>query len=135
MGSDARQRGAAIELELAESLPPVVASEPALDQVLVNLLTNALEAGARRIRLRSAVGTGEVVFEVEDDGRGIAPEHLEQVMDPFFTTRWESGGSGLGLSLAWGIARGHGGDLELASEPGRGTTVRLRLPLEKEESS
>jgi PAS domain S-box-containing protein len=131
---DAIQRCASIELELAASLPPIVASAPALDQVLVNLVTNALEAGARRVLLRSAACPEEVAIEVHDDGRGIAPEHLEQVMDPFFTTRWESGGSGLGLSLAWGIVRGHGGDLELASEPGRGTTVRLRLPIAGEGS-
>jgi signal transduction histidine kinase len=92
-------------------------------------VTNALEASARRVVLRSTARAQEVALEVQDDGRGIPPEHLERVMDPFFTTRCESGGSGLGLSLAWGIVRGLGGDLELASEVGRGTTVRLRLPI------
>jgi polar amino acid transport system substrate-binding protein len=130
---DATERGATLELDLAHALPPVAASEPALDQVLANLVANALEAGARRVRLRSEASAGEVLLEVRDDGRGIPPEHLAHVLDPFFTTRLESGGTGLGLSLAWGIVRGHGGDLELASEPGRGTTVTVRLPVTREE--
>jgi PAS domain S-box-containing protein len=125
---DARERDVAIELDLAPGLPEIVASEAALDQVVVSLVENALEASARCIRLRSAPDPAGIALEIHDDGRGIAPEHVDHVIDPFFTTRRGSGGTGLGLSLAYGIVRGHGGRLEFASRPGRGTTVTVRLP-------
>jgi PAS domain S-box-containing protein len=123
-----RERDVAIELDLAAGLPEIVASEAALDQVVVSLVENAVEASARCIRLRSAPDVAGIALEIHDDGRGIAPEHVDHVIDPFFTTRRGSGGTGLGLSLAYGIVRGHGGSLEFASRPGRGTTVTVRLP-------
>ena len=127
--ADAEERGASIALELAGSLPSVVASESALDQVIANLVENALEASARRIVLRSRRDAAELLLEVEDDGGGIAAGDLGQVTDPLFTTRRARGGSGLGLSLAHGIVRGHGGSLALASRIGLGTTVTVRFPV------
>ncbi len=70
----------------------------------------------------------EVRFTVEDDGDGIAEQHRERVLDPFFTTRQHLGGTGLGLSVAYGIASDHGGTLELRSREETGTTATLRLP-------
>ncbi|RME33580.1 MAG: histidine kinase, partial [Deltaproteobacteria bacterium] len=75
-----------------------------------------------------------LVVEVVDHGCGIDPEHMARLTDPFFTTRRESGGTGLGLSVSAGIVEEHGGRLEFASRPGEGTRVRVILPLEKEAS-
>jgi polar amino acid transport system substrate-binding protein len=120
-------------LQLDESLPPVKGNAQRLEQILVNLLLNACQAlndPAQPIMLRTRVDpvAKEVLLEVEDGGCGIAPEHLAQLTDPFFTTRRESGGTGLGLSVSAGIAREHGGRLEFHSTPGQGTLARLILP-------
>jgi len=130
VGYEANERDAVVELALADALPPLLASGSALDQVVTNLLQNALEAGARRILLRTAGGPDGFVIEVEDDGRGIPPEDLAHLGAPFFTTRRAGGGTGLGLTLAHGIVRAHGGRLEFSSGLGRGTTVTVRLPPE-----
>ncbi|MCG8643672.1 MAG: ATP-binding protein, partial [Desulfobacterales bacterium] len=76
--------------------------------------------------------TREVFLDVLDQGPGIASRHLSQVTDPFFTTRREAGGTGLGLSVSAGIAEEHGGRIEFDSELGQGTRARLVLPAEKE---
>jgi PAS domain S-box-containing protein len=128
VADEVAERGAEVALELAPGLPKVLASGAALDQVVHNLLENALDAGAHRVELRTGLDAEAVVLEVRDDGRGIPPDDLSRVVDPFFTTRRGRGGTGLGLSLAYGIVRGHGGTLELASAVGRGTTVTVRLP-------
>src|SRR6185436_10707586 len=71
----------------------------------------------------------EVEIEIRDDGRGIPPDALPRVFDPFFTTKDVGHGTGLGLSIVHGIARGHGGRVSVTSEPGRGTSFVLVLPL------
>ena len=70
-----------------------------------------------------------VLVIVRDEGSGILPEHLSRLTDPFFTTKRDSGGTGLGLSVSTGIVKEHGGNLEFASTPGSGTTVTLSLPV------
>jgi len=70
---------------------------------------------------------------VHDEGIGIPLEHLSHLSDPFFTTKRESGGTGLGLSVSTTIIRDHGGTLEFASQPGEGTIVTLTLPMAAEE--
>ena len=124
------------ELALADRLPPVLGVERHIEQVAVNFLLNAcqaLPAPDRRVRLatRHDAARGVVVLEVEDDGVGIPPEHLSRITDPFFTTRRESGGTGLGLSVSARIARDHGGALEFRSVPGAGTCAALVLPAVK----
>ncbi|HET9551394.1 MAG TPA: transporter substrate-binding domain-containing protein [Anaeromyxobacteraceae bacterium] len=121
------------ELELGEGLPRVRANGQRIEQVVVNLLVNACEAlpdPGRRVRLatRHDAARGQVVLEVADEGVGIKPEDLARVTDPFFTTKRARGGTGLGLSVSAGIVKAHGGTLELASAPGRGTTATLGLP-------
>ena len=78
---------------------------------------------------------GTVVLIVQDEGGGIAPEHLPHLTDPFFTTKRESGGTGLGLSVSDGIIKDHGGHLNFDSTPGAGTTVTLALPAAREEQT
>ncbi|WP_245803979.1 transporter substrate-binding domain-containing protein [Geothermobacter hydrogeniphilus] len=118
--------------ELANDLPPFVGNAQRIEQVVVNLLINACQAltdKGQAIRLRTALqDDGRLLLEIVDQGRGIDPEHLPKLTDPFFTTRRDHGGTGLGLSVSAGIVEEHGGQLEFASTPGQGTRVRLLLP-------
>jgi signal transduction histidine kinase len=91
-------------------------------EVLVNLLENARNAGANRVRV--GVASGEI--KVSDDGTGIEPELLPRIFEPRFSTT--TSGSGLGLAIVKRLVESWGGSIEVASEPGRGTTIVVRLP-------
>lgn len=126
---------ARLELRV-ESVPEVAGSAPQLVQVLSNLLENAVLAMPRErpsidnlIAIDLAREGNEVVLRISDNGVGIAPEALEHVFDPFFTTRAVGAGMGLGLTIAHGIATSHQGTLRLESIANRGSTVTLRLPI------
>ncbi len=119
----------------APDLPPVRGNFQRLEQVVLNLLTNACQALPSRdrgITVTTAADpeAGMVTLTVEDEGVGIAPEDMGHIFDPFFTTKRDSGGTGLGLSISYSIAQEHGGVLEIASEPGKGTRATVRLPVE-----
>lgn len=125
------------EAEYTEPLPLVQGNSQRIEQILVNLLLNACQALTdqnRGIFLRTFVDLHEnrVGVLVRDEGCGIAPEHLDRLTDPFFTTKRESGGTGLGLSVSAGIVKEHGGSLQFSSPPGQGTTVTLLLPIHTE---
>jgi signal transduction histidine kinase len=114
-------------------LPPVRCLASELNQVFMNLLVNAAHAITRErgtIVVRTGCIDGKVRIDIEDDGCGIAPEHLPRIFDPFFTTKPVGKGTGLGLSLAYGIVRKHGGLIEVTSEAGRGSRFRVTLPVE-----
>jgi PAS domain S-box-containing protein len=128
LSQDASERGVVLELELAERLPAVLGNASALEQVLTNLVWNAIEASARCVRVRTAAVDGGVELTVADDGEGIAAEDLDRVFDPLFTTRSRSGGTGLGLALAHGIVQAHAGRIAVASRRGEGTTITILLP-------
>lgn len=124
-------------LNLCEGLPPVLIDIPQIQQVLVNLVTNAVQAmnGGGKLVLSSRHGKGgdSVEIAVADTGKGIPPEFLPHVFDPFFSTKGEAG-TGLGLSVSYGIIKHHKGDIRVESKPGTGTTFTLELPvLHKEE--
>ncbi|MCB9651305.1 MAG: hypothetical protein H6730_32625 [Deltaproteobacteria bacterium] len=104
-------------------------------QIIDNLVRNALDAVPQggTVRVRGRCEPGGLVVEVEDDGAGMPPETLAQVMEPFFTTK--ARGTGLGLPLARRLARAHGGDLILSSTPGKGTLAVLTLPPETSEET
>ena len=133
VGFQARERGVRVDTAF-EPLPPVLCHPGKVNQVFLNLLVNAIQAsepgGAVVIRTR-AEATG-VVIEVRDDGCGIRPEHRSKLFEPFFTTKPVGQGTGLGLSVSFGIVRDHGGAIEVESEVGRGSTFRVRLPLRPE---
>ena len=115
------------------SVPLVQGDPEKLQQLFLNLILNAADAmgdaGGELTLSLSGDGPERVQARVADDGPGIEPQDLERVFEPFFTTKEAGQGSGLGLMIARGIALDHGGDLSVASEPGRGSTFVLDLPL------
>jgi len=123
-----RNRRIALELEVDDELPPVHGAQGDLEQLLLNLAANARDAmaegGRLRIVLRSAGDRVELI--VTDSGSGIAPELMERIEEPFFTTKPD--GNGLGLSICRSIVWGMRGELAIESCPGHGTTVSVRLP-------
>jgi two-component system, cell cycle sensor histidine kinase and response regulator CckA len=143
---DAFPRDVRLEPRVHAPLAPVNGDATQLHQVLMNLLVNARDAmpngGTVRLRATTVVldeqyaavtpdvsaGT-YVAIEVEDDGHGMRPEVVDRVFEPFFTTKAHGEGTGLGLSTSLAIVRGHGGHIRVYSEPGRGTTFRVHLPV------
>ncbi|MBU1564956.1 MAG: transporter substrate-binding domain-containing protein [Proteobacteria bacterium] len=120
-------------MEYAPDLPPVLGNPQRLTQVAVNLIVNACQAidspdKAIEVITRYDQTTGNAIFTVSDEGLGILPEHLPRLTDPFFTTKRETGGTGLGLSVSLSIVKEHGGDLTFESVPGLRTTVTVTLP-------
>jgi PAS domain S-box-containing protein len=112
-------------------LPPVECVPQELKQVFLNLFVNAGQAIGEggRIRVVTHAHPGFVTVKVEDDGCGIAPENLDRIFDPFFTTKSVGEGTGLGLGIAYRIVRSHGGEIEVDSDPGRGSRFSVRLPV------
>jgi signal transduction histidine kinase len=116
-------------------LPHVRGSEAKLGQVFLNLLINAGQAigegspERQLVEVSGRVRDGRVVVEVTDSGAGMAPDTIRQVFEPFFTTRAHEGGTGLGLSISREILESYGGSISLHSQEGRGTTVRVELPV------
>ena len=137
-------RGVRCILNLDPGLPAVAGDRSQMEQVLLNLLVNAEHAlaaaldapagasieGSPRgsIAISSALDGDEVVLQLSDTGAGISPENLTRIWDPFWTTKAEGEGTGLGLSVVHGIVTAHGGTIEVTSDIGGGTTFTLRLP-------
>jgi signal transduction histidine kinase len=147
--------GVAVKQELASDLPALTIDQNQMEQVLINVITNAYHAmptggtltlrtavepfqgtvGATSERVPGAMDSDQsvVVCEVKDTGVGIAPELVGRVFDPFFTTKPQGNGAGLGLSIAQAIVGAHHGVISLASDVGLGTTVSIVLPLSQSE--
>lgn len=121
--------GIAVERSLPKDLPPLLLDPDQVEQILVNLMSNAQEAigrGTGHISVRVAVEAGQLVIIVADDGPGIEPDKLPRLFDPFFTTKGK--GTGLGLTVSRRLARRHGGDLDCRNGPAGGAEFALRLP-------
>ncbi len=124
-----------VDLALSPDLPPIYGNPGKLQQVFLNLLLNAKEAMQGGGRLRVATqSNGQVEAIVRDSGSGIAPEHMKRIYDPFFTTKTtpkpgDRRGTGLGLSVSYGIIQEHAGKIHVESEIGAGTTFHLEFPL------
>ena len=127
-----------LAVDYAEEIPPVLGNSQRIEQVVVNLILNACQAlpdADRGISISTRFNrtTASAILVVRDEGVGIAPENLSRLTDPFFTTKRESGGTGLGLSVSDGIIKEHGGHLYFESVPGAGTTVTMAIPVATEE--
>jgi PAS domain S-box-containing protein len=104
-----------------------------LHQAFLNVINNAGQAiiGEGKIKIRTTLRSNEVLISISDSGHGISKEHIERVLDPFFTTKEPGQGTGLGLSITYSIISEHGGKLTIDSAEGRGTTVNMLLPLKQ----
>jgi len=115
---------------LDERLPAVRGSSNKLQQVFLNLFLNARDAmpGGGMLQIRTAAHNGSVQIEIADTGAGISRENIHRIFDPFFTTKSNGRGTGLGLSVSYGIVKEHGGKVDVRSTPGRGTSFHLEFP-------
>jgi two-component system NtrC family sensor kinase len=116
--------------QLGESLPPVRGSANKLQQVFLNLFLNARDAmpAGGMLEIRTAAHNGSVEVEVADTGAGIPREHIHRIFDPFFTTKSNGRGTGLGLSVSYGIIKEHAGKIDVRSTPGKGTSFHVEFP-------
>ncbi|WP_320172090.1 PocR ligand-binding domain-containing protein [Maridesulfovibrio sp.] len=132
------QKTSKFEIDIDGDLPPVLGNSQRLSQVLINLLVNSCEALTDRkqaIYLSSRYNRDRkrIDIVVRDEGVGIAEEHLTKITDPFFTTKRNCGGTGLGLSVSSTIVQEHGGELEFSANPGGGTVARFSIPVAERE--
>jgi PAS domain S-box-containing protein len=131
-----REKGVKVEKEF-EDLPDVPAYPAQLNQVFLNLLSNAVQAIQHekgKIRILTKQERGNVIVKVIDNGIGIKPEHLDKIFEPFFTTKDVGKGTGLGLSIVYKIVEKHNGKISVESAVGKGSTFTVSLPIEREDS-
>jgi two-component system, NtrC family, sensor kinase len=120
-----------VELQLAEKLPPLVASQDQLQGVWINLILNAIDAVDKesgQISISSAYTGSEYQVTISDNGKGIPADHLPRVFEPFFTTKSPGRGTGLGLSVCMRVIRHHGGNIQVESQLGKWTRFTVSLP-------
>lgn len=127
-----------VDLDLAPDISPILAEHNRLEQVFINLVSNAVDAmdekcektggGEKRLRIESKGENGRVVVCVSDTGTGMSEELRRKIMEPFFTTKKVGKGTGLGVSISYGIVRDYDGEIDIESEVGKGTTFRLSFP-------
>ncbi|MEJ2587010.1 MAG: ATP-binding protein [Deltaproteobacteria bacterium] len=130
----AKYSNVTIKSDLSRNLPTLSISQTEIQQVLLNLINNALDAMEKkgsRLNISSRVEKGHIVIEVEDDGPGIPAANLSRIFDPFFTTKPVGKGTGLGLAICYGIIKKMGGDIEVRSTVDEGTTFRVKLPMKE----
>jgi len=127
-----------VALDLAPSLPKIIVDSHQMQEVFLNIILNAEQTMTEasrggKLTIKTQETKGYIRISFGDDGPGIAAEHLDKLFDPFFTTRGENGGTGLGLSVCHGIVVEHGGKMIARSKPGRGATFFVELPTATEE--
>jgi PAS domain S-box-containing protein len=127
----AAERRVTVLIQQPCELPEVVVNPTEMEQVLVNVLSNALQASRPdsvvTVHLEALADT--IGVQVIDQGCGMTREQVDRILDPFYTTRQHEGGTGLGLSITYGIIQQHGGTIDVKTAPGRGTTMSIRLPV------
>ncbi len=129
VNSYAEEWNGTLELALGEDLPRVSFNETEITQVIVNLVRNGFEAGSSTVEIQTRQNAdGSISVWIRDDGPGVKPEAVKNLFDPFFTTRRDKGGTGLGLSITHGIVTEHKGTIEVATQLGAGTTMKITLP-------
>jgi two-component system NtrC family sensor kinase len=131
-----RSREVTIEKHYDPNLPRIQGNISNLGQVLINVISNALQAmpegrGTLSISTSCQQDSGSIIVECKDDGIGIPPETLKDIFKPFFTTKEVGKGTGLGLYISHEIIRRHGGEIRVSSEVGQGTTVTITLPCKR----
>lgn len=129
---DISKADAEIVMEFEEELPHIQGIDTQLQQVLINLITNACHAikekGGGTLTVKTSSNENEVLMEIRDTGAGIDEKYLAKIFEPFFTTKSDGDGTGLGLSIVNEIVRRHHGEINISSAPGKGTSVFLKFP-------
>ncbi len=120
-------------VKCADNIPPVRGSSQKIEQVVINIIMNALQAlpdkeSGIRISTSHDERTNNVVIKVQDEGTGMPYDILDRITEPFFTTKLDSGGTGLGLSISYALVKEHKGTLSFKSKKGKGTTVYIKFP-------
>ena len=126
-----------VDVRLDEDMPETMADEKQISQVFLNLVNNAfqaMEATGGKLTVRSICEVDRLYFIVSDTGCGIPQENLTRIFDPFFSTKG-GGGTGLGLSVSYGLISAHGGEISVESAVGEGTTFKIQLPVTTAESA
>ena len=128
-----RKSDVEVEVDLDASLPATLANGGKLQQVFMNLILNARDAMPQggKLTVRTYQEDSQLVVKIQDSGTGISDENVQRIYDPFFTTKKAGEGSGLGLSVSYGIIREHSGRINVDSTSGQGTTFRLHLPVKR----
>jgi two-component system, NtrC family, sensor kinase len=124
--------GMTVEAQLDPALPVISASPSEMQQVLLNLISNAMDAVDPEggvIKIKTRVDGDHVKIEVADNGHGIPEAQLERIFEPFFTTKPVGKGTGLGLPICYGIVKKHGGNIIVESQPGVGSRFLVRVPI------
>ena len=132
----ARYSSVSITTNFQENLPTIRVSQSELQQVFLNLINNAVDAMEKKggaVDVSTQFDGDYIIVEVADNGPGIPESNLSRIFDPFFTTKPVGKGTGLGLSICYGIIKKWGGEIEVESMIGKGTTFRVRLPRQKNE--
>jgi len=129
---EAEYKGITVKVHVSEDVPLIVSDRGKLQQILLNLINNALaaldEGGSLEILVHDIQGEDGIILFVKDNGCGISEEDQKKVFEPFFSTKTKDGGTGLGLSITYGLIRDLHGTLEMKSEVGKGTTFTITLP-------
>jgi signal transduction histidine kinase len=138
IGPQIKSKGITVHRQFPENGHRLIVDGAKIKQVLMNLLLNALQAIPHKgdIYIKTTVKDAEnlMAIGIADTGRGIAGKHIHRIFDPFFTTKASGKGTGLGLSVSYGIIKQHGGDIEVDSIPGKGSTFTILLPLDENSS-
>jgi C4-dicarboxylate-specific signal transduction histidine kinase len=129
-----------VQLDLDPGVPDIMAEHNRLEQVFINLVSNAIDAMdekskradshdlVKQLSLKSFVQDNHVIVQVSDTGTGMSEEVKNKIIEPFFTTKKVGKGTGLGVSISYGIVKDYGGSMDIDSELGRGTTFKLTFP-------
>ncbi len=122
-----------VHVDLDPYLPKTLGMGGKLQQVFMNLFLNAKDAMPEggRLDIKTALQDGKAVIQVRDSGTGIAPQDIQKIYDPFFTTKDVGKGTGLGLSVSYGIIQDHAGQIDVRSQPGRGTAFTVQIPIKR----
>jgi PAS domain S-box-containing protein len=137
VGAQLRKAASTIKVQLADNLPEIHGNPYKLEQVVANLLINAAnaipdkEAGRLTVETRYCARLSSILIEIEDNGGGMTTEIMDHIFDPFFTTRRQDGGTGLGLSVTYGLVQEHKGKIAILSRPGLGTRFKVFLPADR----
>lgn len=138
MNHSLNKQGITVEVYEEEGIPPISGDAMKLSQVFVNLIQNAIDAmndnAEAKLEIHLFGSQEEIIAEVRDNGTGIRQPDLDKLFDPFFTSKPTGKGTGLGLSVCYGIVQQMNGNMEVESEPGQGSTFRVRLPKQQEQN-